>query len=267
MRLSFSSLRADKLDETIIEILSDSQVKTATIAPEAGSQRMRNIINKKLTREQILSAAGALVDHGIINLRLYFMIGLPFETRDDVQAIVDLTQEIKAVFLEASKKKKKIGTITLSINPFIPKPCTPFQWSAMVQERELKQRVSIIRQGLKKTANVVTNFESLRQAKVHALLSLGDRKVADLIEHALDHGWTRAIKDNKAYCEQVIYTEKKTDLVGKRSISLPWDILAHPISDTFLLKEYQRAQKEKNFISCPMQACQDCRICMADPEI
>ncbi|HCY88327.1 MAG TPA: radical SAM protein, partial [Desulfobacteraceae bacterium] len=126
LTLSFSSLRADKLDDHIISILSDAGVKTATIAPEAGSPRMRRVISKKLTREQILNAAKSLVDKGIMNLKLYFMIGLPFETREDVRAIVDLTLDIKSVFLEASRERKKIGTITLSINPFIPKPATPF---------------------------------------------------------------------------------------------------------------------------------------------
>ena len=256
LALSFSSLRADKLDPKILDILGGSDVKTATIAPEAGSQRMRNIINKKLTREQILDAAHALVEKGILNLRLYFMIGLPFETREDVQAIVDLTGEIKHVFLETSRKKKKIGTITLSINPFIPKPCTPFQWSAMLDEPELKHRVSLIRQGLKKTANVVLNFESLRQAKVHALLSLGDRNAADLIELALEHGWTRAIKMQQAYADTVIYRGKP------ESAALPWSFLGHRVSHDFLLREFARSQREKTSRSCPMDPCEACRICM-----
>ncbi len=266
LNLSFSSLRADKLDRDIIEMLSDSHVKTATIAPEAGSGRMRKIINKKLSREQILSAARALVDQGIINLRLYFMIGLPFETRADVQAIVDLTLEIKAVFLEASRKKKKIGTITLSINPFIPKPATPFQWAAMTGKTELSHRVDMIRQGLKKTANIVLNFESLRQARTHALLSLGDQRAAGLIELALEHGWTRAMKMESDYCNQVIYREKPNGLDMKSPLPLPWDILAHRVSDDFLLKEFSRAKNEKNSISCPMKPCKDCRICMTEPE-
>lgn len=256
LRLSFSSLRADKLDKTIINILSNAKVKTATIAPEAGSQRMRNIINKRLTQTQILSAVQALVDKGIMNLRLYFMIGLPFETREDVQAIVDLTLNIKSTFLEASRKKKKIGTITLSINPFIPKPCTPFQWSAMMPGKELKKRVTMIREGLKKTANVNLNFESLRQAKIHALLSLGDRKTADLIELALDLGWTRSMKKEKTYCERIIHTEKI------KENALPWNILHHRVRDEFLLKEFHRAKAEKNTIICPMKDCSTCRICI-----
>jgi len=266
LSLSFSSLRADKLDDEIIRMLSDSHVKTATIAPEAGSQRMRDIINKKLDQKQILGATKALVDKGIINLRLYFMIGLPFETEADVQAIVDLVLEIKSVFLEASRKKKKIGTITLSINPFIPKPSTPFQWAAMTGEVQLKQRVAIIRQGLKKTANLVLNFESLRQARAHALLSLGDQRAAGLIELALEHGWTRAMKMESDYCNRVIYREKSNGLDMEFSPPLPWDILAHRVSDDFLLKEFSRAKNEKNSISCPMKPCTACRICMADPE-
>ena len=202
------------------------------------------------------------MDKGIINIRLYFMIGLPFETREDVQAIVDLTKEIKATFLSASRKKKKIGTITLSINPFIPKPCTPFQWAGMTDRAELKHRVGIIRQGLKKTANVVLNFESLRQARVHALLSLGDRRAADLIEQALSRGWTQAMKTAPAYCDGVIHSEKPSAITRDNPPALPWDILAHQVDDQFLLKEYKRARQEKISRSCPMTDCAQCRVCI-----
>jgi len=263
LKLSFSSLRADKLNDQIIQTLADSGVKTATIAPEAGSQRMRNIINKKITSKEILSAAERLVDKGIINLKLYFMIGLPFETDQDVEEIVSLTLAIKAVFLEVSKKKKKIGTITLSINPFIPKPCTPFQWSAMTLEPVLKNRVNIIRQGLKKTANVTLNFESLREAKRHALLSLGDRNTADIIEEAAEVGWTRAMKINKDYCDMVIYQEKPRPPGNSLQISLPWNILNHRVSDKFLSKEFEKAKQEKKSAACPMEDCSLCQICIS----
>ncbi|RLB88657.1 MAG: radical SAM protein [Deltaproteobacteria bacterium] len=261
LKLSFSSLRADKLTDQIIQILSESGVKTATIAPEAGSQRMRDIINKKITAKEILDAVKRLVDEGIINLKLYFMIGLPFETDWDVEEIVSLTLAIKAVFLEAAKKKKKIGTITLSINPFIPKPCTPFQWCAMTPEKVLKHRVDIIRQGLKKTANVTTNFESLRQAKRNALLSLGDRNTADILESAAEYGWTRAMKMNKDYCDRVIYQEKPRP--EKNSPTLPWNILRHRVRDEFLATEFEKAEQEKESAACPMKDCRLCRICIS----
>ena len=255
-KLSFSSLRADKLTDELICALSASKVKTATIAPEAGSARMRNIINKKIEKQDMLSATQRLVSAGIMNLRLYFMIGLPFEQDKDVQAIVELTKEIKAIFLKASKKKKKIGTITLSVNPFIPKPGTPFQWAAMENEKVLKLRINIIKQGLKKIANVKVNFESLRKAKIHALLSRGDQKTADIIESAQKNGWASALRNNKAYCHSIIYQKKAVDT------PLPWDFLDNRVKKEFLAKEFSRARQEKKSASCPMIDCNRCNTCI-----
>ncbi len=255
-KLSFSSLRADKLSDGLISVLSRSGVKTATIAPEAGSERMRAIINKKIKENDILLAAKKLVEAGIINIKLYFMIGLPFEEEVDVHAIVDLTKKIKSVFLDASKKKHKIGTITLSINPFIPKPFTPFQWAPMEKNKVLKQRVEIILQGLKKTANVKVNVESLRKAKIHALLSLGDQKTADILEYAFEKGWSTSIKENEKYCHEIVY--------GKKPLlsPLPWDFLDNRIKKEYLAEEFKKAKKEKISASCPMMDCSVCRICI-----
>jgi len=184
------------------------------------------------------------------------MIGLPFEKDDDVHAIVKLTKEIKAVFLEESKKQKKIGTITLSINPFIPKPATPFQWAAMQTIKILKKRVDIIRQGLKTTANVNLNIESLRKAKVHALLSKGDQKTADLIIQAQTIGWNMVMKQEKEYCEDILYSEKATDS------PLPWDFLDNRVKKQFLKKEFQKAREGKKSASCTMADCHVCQICI-----
>jgi radical SAM superfamily enzyme YgiQ (UPF0313 family) len=255
-KLSFSSLRADKLSNELIGALAASGVKTATIAPEAGSERMRAVINKKISEKNILDAAKRLVDAGIINLKLYFMIGLPFEEESDIHAIVDLTRKIKSEFLTASKKKHKIGTITLSINPFIPKPFTPFQWAPMERNRVLKQRVDIIHEGLKKTANVKVNVESLRNAKIHALLSLADQKAADILEYAAVKGWPAAMKENKAYCDAVVYREKPLDS------PLPWDFLDNRIKKEFLIKEFKKAATGKVSASCPMADCRICKTCM-----
>ena len=255
-KLSFSSLRADKLSDDLISILSSSGVKTATIAPEAGSERMRAIINKKIGEKDILCAAKKLVEAGIINLKLYFMIGLPFEEDADVHAIVELTKKVKSEFLEASQKNKKIGTITLSINPFIPKPFTPFQWAPMEKTAVLKHRVDIIVQGLRKTANVKINVESLRKAKIHALLSLGDQKTADVLEYALMKGWTAAIKDKKDYCDAIVHRKKPLDS------PLPWDFLFNRIKKEFLAKEFKKAGKERVSASCPMKDCAICKTCI-----
>lgn len=255
-KLSFSSLRADKLDNKFILALSNSKIKTATLAPEAGSKRMRRIINKHINEKDIILGVRKLVNAGIMNIKLYFMIGLPFEEIQDVHDIVELTKKIKTVFLEESKKNGKIGTITLSINPFIPKPSTPFQWAAMEEETILKKKVDIIKQGLKKIANININIESLKKAKIHALLSRGDQKTADIIESALKEGWTSAIRKNREYCHSIIYNEKGVD------DTLPWDFLDNRVKKKFLVREFIKAKQEKQSAPCPMIDCKICKTCI-----
>ena len=256
LKLSFSSLRADKLDDKFILALSNSKIKTATIAPEAGSKKMRRIINKNIDEKDIILAVKKLVNAGIMNLKLYFMIGLPLEDIQDIHDIVKLTKKIKTVFLEESKKNRKIGTITLSINPFIPKPSTPFQWAAMEDETILKKKADIIKQGLKKIANININIESLKKAKIHALLSRGDQKTADIIESALKEGWPSAIRKNQEYCHSIIYREKS---MGD---TLPWDFLDNRVKKKFLVKEFLKAKKEKQSAPCPMIDCKICKTCI-----
>lgn len=139
-RISFSSLRADALTPQLVSALKKSRVKTATIAPDAGSERMRRVINKGMTEEDILNAADLLVSNGIPNLKLYFMTGLPTETMEDVEAIVSLCKQIKQRFLASSRINKRIGEITVSLNAFVPKPFTPFQWAPMDDVRTLKKK-------------------------------------------------------------------------------------------------------------------------------
>ncbi len=253
LKISFSSLRVDALSDELIHTLAASGVKTATIAPEAGSERMRRIINKKIEEKDIISAVNRLVNAGIINLKLYFMIGLPFEKNEDAGEIVVLTKKIRQEFLKASRKKKKIGTITLSINPFIPKPSTPFQWSPMSRPALLKKRLTIIKNGLKTLPNVRINTESFRMSKVNALLSRGDRRVAEIVEKAVDQGWTRALKSSAL--SDIVHKELDTDA------TLPWDFLDTGIKKNFLKKEYERAKQEKTTRDCPMIDCRQCGLC------
>jgi len=153
----------------------------------------------------------------------------------------------------AAKKKKKIGTITLSINPFIPKPVTPFQWAAMDTPATFKKKIKIIREGLKREGNITINSESPRMAAVNALLSRGDRRMADLLEAAEEKGWSQAIKHSEF--ESIIYHPLELN------DPLPWDILDTGIKKTFLIKEFQRAAIEKSSEDCPMKTCSQCGIC------
>jgi radical SAM superfamily enzyme YgiQ (UPF0313 family) len=183
------------------------------------------------------------------------MIGLPFEEEDDILAIVDLTRKIRERFLETSRKKQKIGTITLSINPFIPKPATPFQWAPMERIPSLKKKLKMITDGLKRVPNMQINSESFRMARINALLSRGDRQIADILEAAAEMGWSRALKEVKDYCEAQIHTERHKDEF------FPWDIVDTGIKRPFLWKEYDRSRVEKITPDCPMIDCNRCGIC------
>lgn len=255
-KISFSSLRVDALTDDLIESLVSSGVKTATIAPEAGSEKMRKIINKKIEEKEILSAAERLVDAGIINLKLYFMIGLPYEEDDDAVAIVELTEKIMEKFLAASRKRKKIGTITLSINPFIPKPSTPFQWSPMASLHTLKRRMDIINQGLKRSPNIRLKPESQRTARINALLSRGDRRMADLLENAYEKGWAGAMRQAGDYCSFQLYHKRCFN------DALAWDILDTGIKKEFLAQESSLAENQTKSPDCPMIQCEKCHRCM-----
>ncbi|MCP4112359.1 MAG: radical SAM protein [Desulfobacteraceae bacterium] len=255
--ISFSSLRADALSPEIVSALRQSRVKTATIAPDAGSERMRKVINKGITEENVLNACETLVLSGIMNLKLYFMIGLPTETADDVEAIVELCRRIKQRFLESSRTRKKIGEITVSLNSFVPKPVTPFQWAAMDDVGTLKKKISIVKKGLKKTANVRVHADIPRHARIQALLSRGDRRVGDILSAALFYNgnWARTLKESDVSPDYYIHRERDTDEL------LPWDFIDHGIKKSFLEQEFKKAKQGKISLPCRMDSCNICGVC------
>ncbi|MDA3833937.1 MAG: TIGR03960 family B12-binding radical SAM protein [Spirochaetales bacterium] len=257
IRISFSSLRADALVPELISALRQSKVKTATIAPDAGSERMRRIINKNITEEDILEAAETLVLSGIPNLKLYFMIGLPTETEDDVEEIIKLCVKIKQRFLESSRAKKHIGQITVSLNPFVPKPFTPFQWVAMDDERTLKKKIKRVKDGLKKVANIRVNTEIPRHAYIQALFSRGDRKVAKILSMANHNygSWAKTLKATDLNPDFYTLRDRALDEL------LPWDFIDHGIRKTYLKIEYKKALQGKISEPCKVESCTICRVC------
>ena len=199
IHLSFSSFRADALTPELLSALKQSGVKTATIAPDAGSERMRRVVNKGLTEQQILEAAENLVSYGIPNLRLYFMVGLPTETAEDLEATISLCKQIKHRFLQSSRARKRMGEITISLNSFVPKPFTPFQWSPMDEMRVLKNKIKKIKTALHRIPNIRVHSDIPRWAYIQGFLSRGDRRVAELLVHAHDSNgnWANALKHYK----------------------------------------------------------------------
>lgn len=256
-RISFSSLRANALSPELISILRRSKTKTATIAPDAGSERMRKVINKGITEADIINAAETLVAGGIPNLKLYFMIGLPTETMDDVEAIVSLCKKIKHRFLKSSRAKKRIGEITVSLNSFVPKPFTPFQWVEMDDVKSLKKKIKKIKEGLKRIANVRVHSDVPRWAYIQALLSRGDRKVAQILLLANQNSgnWPKTLKASPVNPDFYVYRERT---MGEL---FPWEFIDNGINKSFLKQEYDRALQGKTSPPCPMESCHICGVC------
>jgi radical SAM family uncharacterized protein len=262
IRISFSSLRADGLSPELLSALKQSKVKTATIAPDAGSERMRKVINKGITEETILAAADALVANGIPNLKLYFMIGLPTETIDDVDAIIRLCKKIKHGFLKSSRPKKRIGEITISLNCFVPKPFTPFQWVAMDEVGSLKKKIKKIKNELKKVPNIRIHSDIPRWAYIQALFSRGDRRVADILQLAHTHkgNWAQTLKATSVNPDFYVLRNRDVDE------QLPWDFIDQGIKKSFLLQEFQRALKALPSPACRVETCNICGVCNQESE-
>lgn len=258
VRLSFSSLRADALNPEMIAALARSRVKTATIAPDAGSQRMRDVINKGIDEKTILSAAEALVAAGIPNLKLYFMVGLPTETDEDVEAVVTLCKRVKHRFLASSRTRGRIGDITVSVASFVPKPFTPFQWAPMEEVGRLKKKLRKIKEGLRRVANLRVHADVPRWASIQGLLSRGDRKVADMLYLAHRNGgnWPSALKTSPVNPDFYLFRERAEDE------RFPWDFIDHGVKKSFLRAEYRRAMKAAPSGPCPARGCNRCGVCV-----
>lgn len=265
VRFSFSSLRADALDGPLVDALKDSHVKTATIAPDAGSERMRRVVNKGITEDHVLEATEILVAAGIPNLKVYFMIGLPTETEVDVVAIVDLVKRIKHRFLRTSRGKGHIGEITVSLNSFVPKPFTPFQWAAMDDVKTLKDKTKMVKGGLRKTANVRVYADVPRWAYLQGVISRGDRRVADLLllAHKNRGNWPQTFKASPVNPHFYVHRER-----GPQE-RFPWDFIDHGIDRSYLFKEYQRALAGRTSAPCPADPtrCSICGVCDGKSEV
>ena len=252
MSLGFSSFRVDAISDALLEALVRSRVKTATIAPETGSQRLRDAINKHLGEAAILAAVERLVSAGIPNLKLYFMIGLPEETEADVAAIVTLVHRIKDRFLAASRPRGRMGTIRISLNPFVPKPFTPLQWAAMDSPNVLKAKIRRVREGLGALANVRLSAGKARLAFSQAWLARGDRRIGEVLRlrwQRGDPGWAASL-DAAAM-----------RLPWPLDAPLPWEVIDHGIDRAYLQAEYGRYRQAMLSPPCPPSGCRRCGVC------
>lgn len=234
-KFSVSSFRIDHLDAGMIEALKASGQKTVSLAPEGGSQRLRDLIRKGIDEEQILAACDMLIGHDILNLKLYFIIGLPTETLNDLEELVALVTRIRDGVLAAARANKRLGEIQLSVNPFIPKPFTPFQWCGMEDIKSLEKKWKFLQKALGRLPNVKLQMESPREAYQQALLSRGDRRLAPLLLAADRIGsWKGALREEHFDSDSFVYRDITLDE------PLPWGFIEG--GDTGrLAREYRRA--------------------------
>ncbi|NIQ94924.1 MAG: radical SAM protein, partial [Desulfuromonadales bacterium] len=234
-KVSVASLRIDSLTEREVKALEQSGHRTVSLAPEAGSQRMRDLINKGLDEEQILRAVRLLGEGGILNLKLYFLIGLPREDEADIDEMLELVSRARAIWLAEGKKRGRLGTITLSVNPFIPKPATPFQWAGMEGEKSLQKKMRRIRSAVARLPNTEVVFESLRAAVLQAFLSRGDRRIAGVLP-LLAQGKNLRAACRQAGLDPAFYVTRER---GEQEI-LPWEVVDVGVKRDYLLEEYRR---------------------------
>jgi len=255
--LSISSLRADSVSRALIERLAKSGHKTIAIAPEAGSERLRKVINKGVTEEDILRAADMIFGSGIPNLKLYFILGLPTEEQEDVDAIIALALKVRDVQLTYARSAGRIGRITLSVNSFVPKPFTPFQWDPMEAIESLNKKQRTLEKAVRKIGNMNMIHDLPKWEHVQALLSRGDRRVGRLLRlaHAKQGDWKGAAKELGMDRDFYVTRQRTFDEV------LPWDFIDIGVRKDYLMTERGRAREGKFTPVCRVGSCKTCGVC------
>jgi radical SAM superfamily enzyme YgiQ (UPF0313 family) len=235
--ISPASLRLDDLTEPIVRLLRASGERTITIAPETGSDRLRRVINKTITNDEILDRSELVFSSGVENLKLYYMIGLPTETDEDLVAIRDLTLAIRDRMLRFARPRGALGRIVASVNPLVPKPGTAYQWVAMDTAAVIDRKMKRLRQLVAGVDNVYFTIKSERHSFYQALLSLGDRRVAPAIVLAEQNGgqWRRAVADAGLDADFYVFRDRSKDAV------LPWDIIDGGLKAAFYRDEFEKS--------------------------
>jgi len=260
--VSVASLRLDDLTPGFVLKLADTGVQGLTLAPECGTDRMRRILNKQFTNEEILDKATWIFENGIQNLKLYYMVGLPWEEHADVEGIVDLTDRIRERMLAVGRGRGRVGRIHPSVNPFIPKPGTPYQWLPLEDPKETDRKLQYLRKAFGKMPNVDAICKSARTGATQSVLALGDRRVADALEAAVVQGVDLKRGMKAAGLDPRFYLFRGRG----RDEMLPWDIVDNGVSKAYYLRELDKSVKELPTAHCPeLQGCIKCGVCVDAP--
>lgn len=271
INISLPSLRIDAFSLDIMSKVQDVRKSSLTFAPEAGTQRLRDVINKGLTEEVILNGAGEAFEGGWQKVKLYFMLGLPTETKEDMEGIADLANKICKRYYEIPKDQRNGKCqVTVSTSFFVPKPFTPFQWAGMQQPQEYINRAKIVKGAIRSQLNQKSIKYQYHEADVtvlEGLLARGDRKLCDVIEHVYRQGcifdawseyfrmdaWLAAMDECGLNLEDYTLRERSVDEI------LPWDFIDVGVTKKYLIREWQRALNEEVTPNCRAK-CSGCGI-------
>jgi radical SAM superfamily enzyme YgiQ (UPF0313 family) len=236
-RVSVSSLRFEDLRPELLDPLVGSGEKTLAVAPEAGTDRLRFAIHKRIPNLEVLEKTEMIFARGVENLKLYLMVGLPGEREEDVEGIVSLVESIRDQMLEHGRRRGRLGRIIPSVNPFVPKPGTPFQWCAMASPTELNRKMRFLQKSLGRIPNVEPRCKSPRQERLQALLALGDRRLAPamILMARGEADLSRAIALTGIDLDFYIHRERSLDEI------LPWDHIDNGMKSELLETQYRKA--------------------------
>jgi radical SAM superfamily enzyme YgiQ (UPF0313 family) len=233
---SVSSVRMDRVNGALAHQLKQAGCKSLALAPEAGSERLRQVLGKGISEDEIFGSVEALAGASFATVKLYFMIGLPTEHQQDIEAIVHLVRRLEHHVTKISSGEKRLRRITLSISAFVPKPFTPFQWHPMERTERLKEKLRFIRHAFKRDRHVVVTSELPKWAYIQCLLGRGDRRVAKILLEAESKGsFLKAFEEVDLNPDFFVYRERAQDEV------LPWDFIDQGIDRKWLWSEYQEA--------------------------
>lgn len=272
VNVSLPSLRIDAFSLDVMSKVQDVKKSSLTFAPEAGSQRLRNVINKGLTEENILNGSAEAFKGGWNRVKLYFMLGLPTETVEDMQGIAELSEKVAEVYYDTVPKEQRHGKVqvTASTSFFVPKPFTPFQWAPMCTKEQFLERASIVNHRMKEMLNKKSLRYNWHEADVTVLegvLARGDRKVAAVIEEAYRNGaiydsWSEYF-NNDIWMKAFETCGVDIDFYTTRERSLdevfPWDFIDAGVTKDFLKREWANAQAETVTPNCRMR-CSGCGV-------
>ena len=265
INVSLPSQRADKFSLRLASLINGEKKSAITIAPEAGTQRMRDVINKNLDENQIINATISCIKNGWNKIKYYFVIGLPFETYDDLKGIVELIEKVN---LSCRNEGLKYPQITCSISVFVPKPHTPFQFARQNTIDEINEKINYLKNLKNSLKNVRFNFHNPKMSQLEAFFTRGDEKVSYFIYEMYKNGAYLESWDENLNLELYEKTSKKLNIdiesttsreIGQEEL-LPWDKISYGIDKNWLKEEYNKAKTAVKTIPCEIK-CSNCGVC------